>query len=429
MKKNLMAIGLAAVLAQAALAGPPEGAGASAPKVIDVNGVISVEAESYTTQTGYALVRNAGASGGAGMKATGPASSSRLNYQLDVRQAGTWYVWIRAYATANENNGYQLMLDGRLLGDIYLKKIGWSWLPEWLRGLSHAGPVTVNLTAGRHTLSILKRKVENPLVDKIVLTRSAVPPSGYGPAATPSNLADAYEPDDTFATAKTIANGQTQSRSLHVAGKPDYAKFAVGGAGAVNVRLETAGASGDTQMWLFKADGKLVTYDDNSGVGNFSRIAVAALPPGTYYARVAEYGNNGTISSYTLKANWTAAAMKVDAYEPDDVRSSAKAISNGQAQVHTIHAAGNEDWVKITVGGRGGRNAVFQTAGASGDTQLWLFKESGALAAYDDNSGVGNFSRIAAAALAPGTYYLRIREYGNNGTIPAFTLWVAWTAL
>ena len=428
MKKNLMTIGLAAMLAQAALAGQLQGAGESAQKVIDVNGVISVEAENYTTQTGYARVGNAGASGGAGMKATGP-EGSRLDYQFDVRQAGTWYVWIRAYATANENNGYQLSLDGRYQGDIYLKKIGWSWLPEWLRGQSHAGPVTVNLTAGRHTFSILKRKIENPLIDKIVLTRSAVPPSGYGPAATPSNGMDAYEPDDTFATAKTIANGQTQSRSLHVAGKPDYAKFVVGGAGAVNVRLETSGTSGDTQLWLFKANGTLIAYDDNSGVGNFSRIAGASLAPGTYYVGVGEYGNNGTISAYALKANWTAAAIKVDAYEPDDIQYSPKAIANGQAQVRSIHAAGNEDWVKVTVGGRGGRNAVFQTAGTSGDTQLWLFKASGALIAYDDNSGVGNFSRIAAASLAPGTYYLRIREYGHNGTIPPFTLWAAWTAL
>ena len=304
MKKNLMTIGLAAMLAQAALAGQLQGAGESAQKVIDVNGVISVEAENYTTQTGYARVGNAGASGGAGMKATGP-EGSRLDYQFDVRQAGTWYVWIRAYATANENNGYQLSLDGRYQGDIYLKKIGWSWLPEWLRGQSHAGPVTVNLTAGRHTFSILKRKIENPLIDKIVLTRSAVPPSGYGPAATPSNGMDAYEPDDTFATAKTIANGQTQSRSLHVAGKPDYAKFVVGGAGAVNVRLETSGTSGDTQLWLFKANGTLIAYDDNSGAGNFSRIAIPLLAPGTYYLRIREYGNNGTIPAFSLWSAWT----------------------------------------------------------------------------------------------------------------------------
>ena len=75
MKKNLMTIGLAAMLAQAALAGQLQGAGESAQKVIDVNGVISVEAENYTTQTGYARIVNAGASGGAGMKATGPEGS------------------------------------------------------------------------------------------------------------------------------------------------------------------------------------------------------------------------------------------------------------------------------------------------------------------------------------------------------------------
>ncbi len=150
---------------------------------VEVNGVVSVEAERFTSQSGYGRYANSGASGGAVMRADG-GTGSRLNFQIDIRTPGTWYFWMRAYATADVNNGCQLGLDGQTKGDIYLKKVGWSWLPEWLTGHSHAGPITLQLTAGRHTLSIIKRKVENPLIDKIVLTRSARPPTGYGPAQT-----------------------------------------------------------------------------------------------------------------------------------------------------------------------------------------------------------------------------------------------------
>ena len=120
-------------------------------------------------------------------------------------------------------------------------------------------------------------------------------------------VADAYEPDDAVATAKRIYPGQTQSRTIHAAGNVDWAKIVVGGTGAQGVVLETAGASGDTQVWLFGPNGigTCVGYNDNSGVGNFSRIAVAALVPGTYYLKIQEYGNNGTIPSYSLRAGWT----------------------------------------------------------------------------------------------------------------------------
>ena len=41
-------------------------------------------------------------------------------------------------------------------------------------------------------------------------------PLPEGPAA------DAYEPDDSAAAAKTIANGQTQVRNIHAAGNVDW---------------------------------------------------------------------------------------------------------------------------------------------------------------------------------------------------------------
>ncbi len=249
---------------------------------------------------------------------------------------------------------------------------------------------------------------------------------------TPSAPAgDAYEFDGHATMAKAIANGQTQNHSMHVAGDVDWVKFTIGAAGAANVLLETAGASGDTHMWLFGPNNAstLVAYNDDRGGGNlFSLISQATLAPGTYYLGIREYGDNATIAAYTVKASWTAPTVPVgDAYEFDGYATLAKPIVIGQTQTHSILPAGEVDWVKFTVGIPGVSNMRLETAGASGDTQMWLFGPNNAstLVAYNDDKGSGSyFSLITIASLAPGTYYIGIREYGDNGIIPAYTLQV-----
>ncbi|MDI9381705.1 MAG: DVUA0089 family protein, partial [Verrucomicrobiota bacterium] len=118
---------------------------------------------------------------------------------------------------------------------------------------------------------------------------------------------DAYEPDNTADNAKVITNGQTQNRSIHQAGNVDWAKFTIGASGATNVRIETSGASGDTEMWLYDPTRSpmQLAYDDDNGNGRFSLITLASLAAGTYYIKITEYGNNGTIAAYTLRASWT----------------------------------------------------------------------------------------------------------------------------
>jgi hypothetical protein len=116
---------------------------------------------------------------------------------------------------------------------------------------------------------------------------------------------DAYEPDDARSAAKAISNGQIQGRSIHAAGNKDVAKFVVGSGGARRVRLETAGAGGDTELRLYDRRGRRLAYDDDSGAGRFSKISMSSLARGTYYVSIREYGNNGRIAAYTLRASWT----------------------------------------------------------------------------------------------------------------------------
>lgn len=244
---------------------------------------------------------------------------------------------------------------------------------------------------------------------------------------------DAYEADNRSTRARRIANRRIQTRSIHAPGNVDWVKFKIYRNGARGVDLMTRGDAGDTEMWLYgsrsggtAASGR-IAYNDDRGANPFARIRLSGLATGTYFLKIQEKGNNGTISNYTLRARWVSTPPPADAYESDNRVSTAKTIANGRTQRRSIHAPGNRDWVCFTIGGRGARNLAVQTAGTSGDTQMWVCDRAGNRLAYDDDSGPGRFSRITAPFVPPGTYTIRIQEKGNNGVIPAYTLRTTWT--
>ena len=68
--------------------------------------------------------------------------------------------------------------------------------------------------------------------------------------------------------------------------------------------VQTSGPTGNTRMWLYDSDGRLLEYDDNSGPGYFSRVdrvcGLDALTPGVYYVQVDANGDKYEIPSYDL---------------------------------------------------------------------------------------------------------------------------------
>ncbi len=158
---------------------------------------VVLEAESFTTQNGYSQVPRTDASGGMAMQV---GASGSLDFEIHLATGGTYYFWIRTLAADSESNGIFVALDGSQITappsnpyagvpDIFLYKSAtqWFWEPLFQGSGSGAvaGPVIFTTSAGVHTLSIQKRKMERPLIDKIVLTTGNTQPSGLGPAETP----------------------------------------------------------------------------------------------------------------------------------------------------------------------------------------------------------------------------------------------------
>ena len=243
-------------------------------------------------------------------------------------------------------------------------------------------------------------------------------------------LPDAYEGDNTAAQASTIAtDGTPQDHSIHLGTDVDWAKFTL--LGSSNVVIETSDTSGDTMLWLYGPDSSttLIQFDNDGGNNLFSRVQ-RDLGPGTYYVRVAENGADDVIPDYTLTVTATP-LLPPDALEPDDTPAQAAPIAtDGTPQNRSIHFEPDVDWATFTLAQPS--EVVIATNGPAGDTEMWLFgpNDPTLLLAYDNDGGPGAFSlieRLGGNALAAGTYYVQVREFGQDDLIPAYTLAVTAT--
>ncbi|KKM00821.1 hypothetical protein LCGC14_1800600, partial [marine sediment metagenome] len=113
-----------------------------------------------------------------------------------------------------------------------------------------------------------------------------------------------------------------------------------------------------------------------------------------------------------------------DTYEPDDTSSQANWISHGSPQAHSIVPSTDVDWVKFSLDSES--EVIIETTGVSGDTRMWLYDSNIIEIDFDDNGGVGGFSRIERVCdlntLSAGTYYVMIDESNNDDIISSYEL-------
>ncbi|MFH1378280.1 MAG: DVUA0089 family protein [Planctomycetota bacterium] len=212
---------------------------------------------------------------------------------------------------------------------------------------------------------------------------------------------DIYEPDDSFGTAKTIAPGFSQSRSIHSTTDIDYVRFTL--TVEANVTLQTSGAFGDdTLMTLYNGVQTEIDFDDDGGEDWFSMIN-RTLAAGTYYIKIESY-DNAVIDNYILLV----AINESDSFEPDDTISSARYIAPNATQRHSLFPSGDSDYIAFTTSIE---TAVqIDVSAASGDVYLRLYDLSGTVIYYGDNGGSGASASIAET-LPAGTYFIRVEDF------------------
>jgi len=112
-------------------------------------------------------------------------TSPRMDYDLNVSDAGTYYVWIRGWPNSRDNYTLHVGLNGQHVPSsdrILVSGIAsWSWSK-----LTEGGPdATIDIpAAGNHELNIWMRE-DGFIIDKVILTRDAnYIPKDLGPEET-----------------------------------------------------------------------------------------------------------------------------------------------------------------------------------------------------------------------------------------------------
>jgi subtilisin-like proprotein convertase family protein len=138
----------------------------------------------------------------------------------------------------------------------------------------------------------------------------------------PPPAGDAFEPDDTLATAArlgAVSGSKSWSNlSIHTSTDTDWYQFSINSAGtAANfARIDFTHASGDLDLFLYNSSGTLV--GSSEGTGNSEQVSLSGLAAGTYYARVIGY-NGATNPSYALTLNGPSGTSSSGTFSASDL--------------------------------------------------------------------------------------------------------------
>ncbi|HEY6095763.1 MAG TPA: CARDB domain-containing protein [Gallionellaceae bacterium] len=224
---------------------------------------------------------------------------------------------------------------------------------------------------------------------------------------------DAYEDDDTPATAKAITAGSSQSRNNCDDGI-DWATFTPTVTG---VYLATTGSFGPS-FTVLQSDA--VTPVTTQG-SNFQQLySWSATAGSTYYFQITN-GFPGSGTGYTLGVTQCAQ----DAYEEDDTVAAAKAIIVGAAAQSRNHCEDQHDWVTFTATAGTKYTITGGNVGTAASVTVRLYDATGTnLLASGTSAQGGKTNVISWTAPASGTYTIDATEPFTFGQNTDYTLQV-----
>lgn len=232
------------------------------------------------------------------------------------------------------------------------------------------------------------------------------------------------EPNDTSASADLTVLPGIYAGNL-TSGDVDIAQISVPVATTLYVetfdRFLACDEPIDTTITVRSSSGAPLAFDDDGGPGLCSSLAVPVLP-GIVRIEVRPYGST-TADEYRLKLRVS------DPTEPNDTIATATAVSTPTDTIGAISPIGDRDHYRFSVDVHSSSTSieVFDPSGTSceGGIDPVLLVYDGDGATYDgwsaDDEGPGLCPSISLP-LAPGTYTVRIADYGDNSVIPAYRL-------
>lgn len=221
---------------------------------------------------------------------------------------------------------------------------------------------------------------------------------------------DAYEDDETAATAKPITAGERQARNLCDDGV-DWAVFTPTTDGAYYLK-------GTGFVAVYATDA--TTPVPLQAAYFYDQVSWRATAGSTYYIKT--YTSDAQASgggAYTLTLHQCA----VDAYEDDDSAAAASPITVGQTQQRN-HCEDGSDWAVFTASAGQNYTITSSNVGANATTRLVLYDATGQnIVTFGQQAQAGRGSHIRNwTAPASGTYYIKVESTFAWGPDSAYTL-------
>ena len=154
--------------------------------------------------------------------------------------------------------------------------------------------------------------------------------------------------------------------------------------------------------------------DDDSGVGLNARLGYVLNANTDYYIKAYTYNTSTLIDNYGLSIALMVGSELGDEFENDDSPNNAKSITLGTTQSHSIHIAGDVDWVTFTPTVSAEYTIQTVGSGLNCDTQLYLYTSLANAQAnnylqWDDDGGADRNAMISRVLTAGTTYYIKAK--------------------
>jgi len=210
-------------------------------------------------------------------------------------------------------------------------------------------------------------------------------------------LDDAFEVDDTAGQATVLLAGVWQAHNFNKDGDEDWVKFEVIAGRKYTVSATHLDDTVDTVMELYGPDGSTkIDENDDGPVDLGSRIVHTASQTGFYFARVLQFGGNGSGSFRLTLARDPGVYLNTDKYADVLTYSAssgawARQESNGTGGFVGISGTWNPGWSVLPA-----------TFDADGRSDLFLFNTTTGQWAKMLNDGASGFTTQATGGWWPG---------------------------
>jgi len=218
------------------------------------------------------------------------------------------------------------------------------------------------------------------------------------------------EPDNTRATARSLALGAIETHALCTSGDQDWVKLDLVGGNTYLVQTFNLAADVTTSILAYDTGGYAVDLPADVDPTSGTEIYFRPNTSGTYYFRVTDSASAfGSGNTYDLHVELWIVCRDL-AVEPNNTRATARTFSLGETEDYAFCFNSDQDWVELIL--VGGNTYTIETLDlAPGVTTGILATDSGgynvALPADQDSSSA---TRIQFRPNVSGVYFFRVSD-------------------